>query len=765
MGLEEKKVSFSLEAKLEGYLQNLATAQKATQQSTAAIEGSFNALGGGIHKITGIIGTLAGIVAGGAAFKGIISETTTWIGEVGKLSRTLGISAEQASALKVATHTLGIEADVVSGAALRLAKSINADGGAAIQHLGVSVRDSNGHLRNSVDIMTDVNSALSKLKAGTDRNAAGMSIYSRSWGEVQATLRLTTEEMERAKKTAEELHLVFSSQDTQQVREYKMELNEIKLVGESISINVGRALLPELRNLGLFFNKYGPEGANIFAESLREIIRVASETAVVVGATWDKLKARTRHAFDGVGMFSKKGLADTQQQIDAINQGAAGQFAEINNLLYGKHKIKGPAGADAPGTDKGSREATTKAVSVYERYISTLEGLNKQIRSLNPELTEFQKKNMEVDDTVARLSREQPQFIATWQKYGRSMKQNMKYTEDLKNEMASLKAERGDLEDTVKTNEGRSLNKFLGFETLQLKKTKFADLSGAVTRTQPKYDLLGSITKDDYLSGEASFNAKGQMTARQQEAFDAMARNRAKAAEHDEALRQEQEFDANLAALRGDSMALEMIRIQEEEDRQIQSWANQTDSFEEYERRMAKIKEQSTVKLAALQRQSTIQTLQEYGQYTSQVGQLFDNLYAATGRKNKSLFYIGKGISMANTTINTAEAVMKAYAQTGIFGGPVAAAIVAAVGASQLALIASQTPEGGGSPSGSYGGGTTTSPIVTQPVENTTNTNKQTITINIQGNVIGQEKWVEDQLAPTIRNLVGRNVDFGLTPA
>lgn len=49
-----------------------------------------------------------------------------------------------------------------------------------------------------------------------------------------------------------------------------------------------------------------------------------------------------------------------------------------------------------------------------------------------------------------------------------------------------------------------------------------------------------------------------------------------------------------------------------------------------------------------------------------------------------------KAISISQTIANTAQAVMKTYAQAGFFGGAVAAAIVAAIGAAQLATIIAQ---------------------------------------------------------------------------
>jgi hypothetical protein len=63
-----------------------------------------------------------------------------------------------------------------------------------------------------------------------------------------------------------------------------------------------------------------------------------------------------------------------------------------------------------------------------------------------------------------------------------------------------------------------------------------------------------------------------------------------------------------------------------------------------------------------------------------------------------------------------------------------------------------------GDSGGSYGAGTLNSPIVTQPA-NAMNTGPAwNTTIVIQGNLIGEDKWVEDNLIPAINQAGSRNV-------
>ena len=68
-------------------------------------------------------------------------------------------------------------------------------------------------------------------------------------------------------------------------------------------------------------------------------------------------------------------------------------------------------------------------------------------------------------------------------------------------------------------------------------------------------------------------------------------------------------------------------------------------------------------------------------------------------------------------------------------------------------------PQGGATRIG-QGGGTDTSPIVTQPLSTPA---QSSITVHIAGNLIGQDKWVEEELVPALRDLQSRNVTLQVT--
>ena len=131
------------------------------------------------------------------------------------------------------------------------------------------------------------------------------------------------------------------------------------------------------------------------------------------------------------------------------------------------------------------------------------------------------------------------------------------------------------------------------------------------------------------------------------------------------------------------------------------------------------------------------------------------------GEVGEKAFRLNQGIEIANTVVNTGSAIMKAWAQLGAFGGPMAA-LIAATGAAQIAAIASASPSGSSSTTTS----TSTAVVSTNfneldgitATDTTSEEEKSsTMTINIMGDIL-DEDYV-DLLAEKISDAVDeRNV-------
>lgn len=117
----------------------------------------------------------------------------------------------------------------------------------------------------------------------------------------------------------------------------------------------------------------------------------------------------------------------------------------------------------------------------------------------------------------------------------------------------------------------------------------------------------------------------------------------------------------------------------------IQKWRE----FEEEKTRITKEQELERKEFIG----STVGALGDiFGQYYSSIVSLGDKATEEQKEQAKKAFNIQKGISIAETIINTAQAIMKGYSVLGPIGGTVAAAVLGGIGATQVGIIASQQP-------------------------------------------------------------------------
>ena len=251
--------------------------QASGKQMADGIGGAFGKLKSSFDGLTGLVGGLVGIAAGGA-MAAVIKTTVDWDLSVAKLANTMGITLESASVFSVAMRTLGVDQDTATSAAMKLAKSVSTNP-QVFKDLGVAVTDSSGHYRDSLSVMQDVNAKLAEQKGGLDRNSIAMQIYGKSWSEVQPLLKITKDAMDEAAVTAERLHLIVGPEGVKQSKEYKKSLNELGLVSTSLAVQFGNVLLPKIVAVGSYLGEHGP----LLGESFGYLLTFVQKTFTTIG--------------------------------------------------------------------------------------------------------------------------------------------------------------------------------------------------------------------------------------------------------------------------------------------------------------------------------------------------------------------------------------------------------------------------------------------------------------------------------------------------
>jgi hypothetical protein len=313
----------------------------------SGVSGAFGGLAGSFGKIGGAIGA----IVAGAGFKTLVDSTINWNLEAIKLSKTLGITTESASVLNLALGDVYVSQDTMIAGAQRIAKTLSTNE-EAFAKLGVATRDANGHFKSTTEIMTDVNTKLNNIKAGTDRNVAGLSIYGKGWQELSGLLKLNNEAMKDAEEKAKRLHLIVGPDGVEKTKKYRAALNDIEDIGKSLAVQFGSVLLPVLVKVGTWFGESGPALAGIFDKVLKGMMK----TFETLGS-WIGLMA---YRFVSLGSVIKNVFTGNfaQAKQDWQNMVAAGEdySKKVKSLWTNWGDEKTPASKAPTGETFGGNE-------------------------------------------------------------------------------------------------------------------------------------------------------------------------------------------------------------------------------------------------------------------------------------------------------------------------------------------------------------------------------------------------------------------------
>jgi hypothetical protein len=261
----------------------------------STVQGAQGAVAAGLGAISKAFAGLSAVLAGGEIFRDVVRGAAEWTGQVTVLARQLGITSEQASVLAVALQRNGLSVETYSSAFAMLTRQMRQNEPALLK-LGIVTRDNNGHLLDGQQAMTNALKTIALYPEGTARAIAGQTAFGRGAQEVSGLLKLLREDFNQDAQLAEKLGLVIGRDAAAALREYKLNLAEVALVGTAFEVAIGSQVVGALASMR------GPltTAINLFA-GLAAAIRDAASTIENFGDLTKKLLPQElRDAIDAI---------------------------------------------------------------------------------------------------------------------------------------------------------------------------------------------------------------------------------------------------------------------------------------------------------------------------------------------------------------------------------------------------------------------------------------------------------------------------------
>lgn len=228
----------------EGQLRQVGNANlKALSEQFKDVGGKIEGVG---RSLTGVSTAAAGVVAGlgAAAYKAGQAAD-----DLNTLSKVTGIGTEELQKYGYAADLVDVSVEAIAKSNKKLTKNAyEAANGSksqaeAFKAIGVSVTDSNGHLRDSEAIFQDVITNLGKMSNETERDALAQQLMGKNAAELNPLIEDGGKTYKMVADTLKKYDLDYVDQETlDKANQFNDQLDTMKLIGKVAFANISSQL-------------------------------------------------------------------------------------------------------------------------------------------------------------------------------------------------------------------------------------------------------------------------------------------------------------------------------------------------------------------------------------------------------------------------------------------------------------------------------------------------------------------------------------------
>lgn len=189
------------------------------------------------------------------ALLGMAKKAADYGDQMLEASQKTGISTKQLAAFKLVADQSGSSFEGLTGAVSRLAKTsfeAATKGGEAaktFQALGISVKDSAGHVRNASDLLPEIADRFAQMKDGTEKTAIAIRLFGKAGADLIPVLNQGSAGFREASRLVEKYNVDIGDAGNQLGNVFNDRLAETSLAMQGLSNQIGKALLPAMTRM------------------------------------------------------------------------------------------------------------------------------------------------------------------------------------------------------------------------------------------------------------------------------------------------------------------------------------------------------------------------------------------------------------------------------------------------------------------------------------------------------------------------------------
>jgi hypothetical protein len=206
-------------------------------------------LGSNLKALAGVatvVGTAVGVM---------VKQAINAADEMGKLSAKIGVSTEELSKLSYAAELAGVSTGELQGSLSILIKNMTAasqgsgEAKAGFDALGIQVKNADGTLRSSADVMGDVADQFAKMQDGADKTALAIRLFGRSGANMIPLLNGGRDAIRDAGDELELFGGVITPEAAKQAEIFNDNLTKLATAAKGAAQQLSESLLPAMNKM------------------------------------------------------------------------------------------------------------------------------------------------------------------------------------------------------------------------------------------------------------------------------------------------------------------------------------------------------------------------------------------------------------------------------------------------------------------------------------------------------------------------------------
>lgn len=312
-----------------------------------------------------------------------IPATINAMDQMAKQSQKIGIPVEQLSAFKLAADLSDVSMEQLGKGVAKLSKAMvesaakpTSEAASAFKAIGVSAKNTDGSLKSTTDVVTEIAGKFEGLKDGAGKTAISMALFGKAGADLIPLLNSGSTGLAEMVVEARQLGLVISTETAKSAEAFNDNLRRLGAVKDGIIIQLSAHMLPLLQAL---------------SQSLIDAAKNSKVVETVSGAmkaTFDVMARAVLLVADNMGVLVRIGAVFIGASLAGVAISTALAFAKLAYAVYTTGVAMTIFNAIRSTTTKGLllvAGLVALAAGAFEGFSDKIKSIGTSIQNMLPE--------------------------------------------------------------------------------------------------------------------------------------------------------------------------------------------------------------------------------------------------------------------------------------------------------------------------------------------------------------------------------------------